>query len=410
MLEDRGLRIEDRGDHEMKLLFGWRRFLLLGVSMLIGHTPFAAGADVKPLLARIKSIEAKGKGNETAMAAWRELTKAGPDALLDVFTALDDANPIAGNWLRAAVEAIVDRALADGKKLPAAALEKLVLDKSHAGPARRLAYECLTRVDKTAQGRLIPGMLDDPSAELRRDAVALAIADAEKQVPDKDKAAAVTAFRKAFQAARDRDQVELIAKRLKELAAPVDLTAQFGFITEWLVIGPFDNSRGVGFAAVYPPEQEIKPAASYEGKNKKPLRWIEHTTRLPYGMVDLNTALGKNMGATGYALTLVTSAEKRPVQIRVGSNNAVKIFVNGKQIYFREEYHHGMRMDQHVGVATLKAGINQVLVKICQNEQTDSWAQLWSFQLRITDAIGGRVPVTLALKTSARTNEGGKKQ
>jgi hypothetical protein len=48
-------------------------------------------------------------------------------------------------------------------------------------------------------------------------------------------------------------------------------------------------------------------------------------------------------------------------------------------------------MDQHVGRGTLKAGRNEILVKVCQNEQTDSWAQQWSFQLRVTDALGGAV-------------------
>ena len=40
----------------------------------------------------------------------------------------------------------------------------------------------------------------------------------------------------------------------------------------------------------------------------------------------------------------------------------------------------------------LKAGRNEVLIKVCQNEQTDDWAQTWGFQLRLCDAIGGAVP------------------
>ena len=86
----------------------------------------------------------------------------------------------------------------------------------------------------------------------------------------------------------------------------------------------------------------------------------------------------------------MSSEAERPVEIRAGSNNAVRIWVNGKEIYFREEYHHGMadgparRQD-----ARCKAGRNEILIKVCQNEQTDSWAEQWSFQLRICDALGG---------------------
>jgi hypothetical protein len=386
-----------------------RLFAIMCIYLALPFGPMglATAADVKPLLARIKAVGGKGEGNARAARAWRELSKAGPEALLDILAALDDAGPTAANWLRSAAEAIVDRTLSAGKKLPAASLEKFVLDKKHAGHGRRLAYECLARADTTAPRRLIPGMLDDPSAELRRDAVALVIGEGEKRLADKDRPAALAAFRKALRAVRDRDQVELVAKRLKELNAPVDLTAQFGFITQWMLLGPFDNTGGVGFNTVFPPEKGVQLAAVLEGKKKAPLRWLEHTTRLPYGVVDLNVALGKNMGATAYAFSVVKSSERRQVQLRAGSNNAVKIFLNGKQIYFREEYHHGNRMDQHVGAGTLKAGPNEVLVKICQNEQGDSWAQSWSFQLRITDAIGGPVPIELALKNGTRPAKGG---
>jgi len=177
------------------------------------------------------------------------------------------------------------------------------------------------------------------------------------------------------------------------LGEPVDLTAQFGFITRWKLIGPFDNSGGAGFQTAYPPEKNVDPTPTYQGKKNQSLKWKEQTTADPYGIVDLNKALGKHMGATGYAFAAVDSSQDRPVQLRAGSNNAVKIFLNGRQIYFREEYHHGMRMDQHVGHGTLKAGRNEILVKVCQNEQTEDWAQLWSFQLRLCDDLGGPVPL-----------------
>ena len=53
-------------------------------------------------------------------------------------------------------------------------------------------------------------------------------------------------------------------------------------------------------------------------------------------------------------------------------------------------------MDQYSGRGTLKKGRNEVLVKVCQNEQTDAWAQRWDFQLRVCDELGGAVPLTLA--------------
>jgi hypothetical protein len=126
-----------------------------------------------------------------------------------------------------------------------------------------------------------------------------------------------------------------------------------------------------------------------------PVRWIGRTTNDPYGVVDLNKAVGKHMGAAAYAYAAILSPTERSVQIRAGSQNAIKIFLNGKQIFFREEYHHGMQMDQHIASGRLRAGHNNLLIKICQNEQTDDWAQNWSFQARLCDETGGTVPFTL---------------
>jgi hypothetical protein len=238
-------------------------------------------------------------------------------------------------------------------------------------------------------------MLDDPGEELRRDAVALGLQNAKQLLDKNEKSAAIAAYRKLLAAARDRDQVESIAKTLKDLGEPVNLVAQFGFITRWKVVGPFDNTGGAGLQTAYPPEKSIDLEMTYQGKKNLSMTWKEHLTADPHGVVDLNKALGKHMGVTGYAYAAVTSQKERPVELRAGSNNAVKIFLNGRQIYFRDEYHHGMRMDQHVGRVTLKAGRNEILIKVCQNEQKEDWAQLWSFQLRVCDALGGAVPLSI---------------
>jgi hypothetical protein len=105
--------------------------------------------------------------------------------------------------------------------------------------------------------------------------------------------------------------------------------------------------------------------------------------------VDLNKVIGKNMGVAAYGLTFVESAKEQPVRIHAGSPNAITIWLNGKLIATRDEYHHGMSMDQYQATGTLKAGRNTILIKVCQNEQTEEWAQNWTFQLRVCDLTGG---------------------
>lgn len=363
-------------------------------------------ADPGPLLARLKAVGHEGSGNVEASKAWRELVALGPDTLPDTLMALDDASPAAINWLRSAIDAIAEREVTAGRSLPATQLEAFVKDTRHKGLTRRVAYEWLCKVDAKAPDRLLPGMLNDPGSQLRRDAVARVLEEARK-LRTSDKAAAAVAYQKLLASARDRDQVDAIAKELKELGVSIDLRPHYGFISRWQLLGPFDNTGGAGFSKALPPEQRIDLSAVYDGKKEAKLRWTEHETADPYGMVDLNKTLGKNMGAVAYALAVVNAPAERKVELRAGSNNAVKIFLNGKQVFFREEYHHGMRMDQHIGVATLKPGRNEVLVKICQNEQTEPWAQLWSFQLRICDDLGGGVPVTVL---AAKPTQGEKVQ
>ena len=273
-----------------------------------------------------------------------------------VLAAFDDSDSTAANWLRTAVDAIAERALEDKQRLPTAELEQFILRQQHNDAARRLAYEWLARVDSTAPARLLPGMLHDPSLELRRDAVELVLQEAQRELKKGDKLGATAAFRKALSGAIDRDQVDRIAKELHTLGVEIDLAAHFGFIRPWLLIGPFDSHGGAGFRKAFPPEKSIDLAATYAGKNATPVHWIAYATADPYGVVDLNKAVGKHMGAAAYAFAAVLSPTERPVQIRAGSQNALKIYLNGKLVFFREEYHHGMQMDQHVGTGLLRAG------------------------------------------------------
>jgi hypothetical protein len=364
--------------------------------LMLPACQLSSGAEADSLLRRIKVVGHEGAGNIEAARAWRQLVQLGPAALPAILTAFDDADIIAANWLRTAVDAIAERTLAAGQHLPKKALEKFMAERQHNGEARRLAYEWLVRIDPTAPTRLLPGMLHDPSLELRRDAVERVLQSARQLLNKGDKPGATAAFQKALSGARDRDQIDQIAKELKGLGVDVDLAAHFGFVRRWMLIGPFDSSGGVGFQKVFPPENSIDLMAGYTGKGGKTVHWIAHATTDPYGVVNLNKALGKQMGAAAYAFAALISPTERPVQVRAGSQNAIKIFLNGRLVFSREEYHHGMQMDQHIAAGKLRAGRNELLIKICQNEQTDDWAQNWSFQVRVCDESGGAVPFTLS--------------
>ena len=370
---------------------GWGQLLallLLPAAVVHGETTAEA-------LARLKAVGREGAGNEAASRAWKDVVSQGPKALPAILHAMDDAGAASANWLRTAVDAIAERALSAGKPLPAEALEQFVRQTRHNGAARRLAYEWLCRVDAKTPDRLLPAMLQDPSPELRRDAVAVVIKKAQTHFDNGDQDAARAAYRRALTGACDKDQVDLIAKQLDKLGVKIDIAAHFGFVRSWLLVTPFDNHKEAGFNVAYPPEKGVEPKAVYKGKDGKEARWVAFTTKDRYGLVNLNQELGKQQGIVAYAYAVIESPQARPIQIRAGSPNAVKIFLNGKEVYHRDEYHHGAEVDQHIARANLKAGRNELLVKICQNEQTEDWAQDWKFQVRLCDAVGAAVPFTV---------------
>ena len=91
-----------------------------------------------------------------------------------------------------------------------------------------------------------------------------------------------------------------------------------------------------------------------------------------------------------YAWAVVASDREQAVEVRAGSNNALQVFLNGKRVLSRAIGHQGMRMDQNVGRGVLKAGGNQVLVKVYRDDHVQ-FSKQWSFQLRLCDRLGGEV-------------------
>lgn len=351
----------------------------------------AFGQSTEELLGTLKDVGPEGKGNAAASEALGKLTSRGPAVLPEVLVGFDGASPLAENWLRAGFEAIADEALHEGAALPTDQLEAFVLDRENHARARRLAYEWLVKVDESAADRIVPKMLLDPSSEMRRDAVARAIEEAEAvETPPE----AVAAYRRALSGAVHEDQVETITKALEKLGQEIDVQQHFGFLGEWMLAGPFDNREGIGYAATYPPEEgvdvEVAYPSAYPAADGE-VAWQEVTTDDEYGVLDIAKQIENHKGSVFYATTIFPSSEARTVQMRLGTPNAWKLWVNGEQVFAREEYHRGTSMDQYRVAVDLKPGPNRILLKLCQNEQTQDWAQKYQFQLRVCDPAGSAV-------------------
>lgn len=345
----------------------------------------------KQWLKAVNAVGPEGEGNEKASKASRQLSSLDADSIPAILAGMKGSNELAENWLRSVVESIADKELNGGGKLPLGALKKFVGDAGHNPRARRLAFELIRRVDGKSAEKMIPGLANDPSVELRREAVQRLMEQGAKHLAAGKKDAAAKTLVKALDHARDLDQINSISKDLRDLGQAVDLPKHFGFLMHWNVIGPFDNTDREGFATVFPPEKGIDLTAEYDGKEGK-VKWTELVSSDEYGMVDINKAYPGNIKeVTAYAYTEFKAKSARPIELRLGCKNAWKVWLNGELLFGRDEYHRGMRIDQYRLRGELKAGVNTILVKACQNEQKESWTKEWQFQIRACDATGTAV-------------------
>jgi len=340
----------------------------------------AAEGELAAALAKIRAVGPLGSGHREAVAAAKVAAAAKAGDLPQILAAMDGANPIAENWLRGAAEAVAQRG---GNQLPARALEAFLAETEHSPRGRRLAFELIALNDPTAEMRLIPTLLDDPSVELRRDAVAQVLAAAAKA----EGKATLPLYAKALHHSRDLDQIKAASEKLKELGAPADLPRHMGYVMQWQLIGPFDNEEDAGWDRAYPPETSVDLQAEHPGK-KGPVKWIRHATGDDYGLVDLTKALDKHKGAVTYAFVEFVADREQPCELRLTSPNANKIWLNGKLLQANHVYHANDPLDQYTARGTLRKGPNAILLKLCQNEQEEDWAQKWEFRLRVCDAIG----------------------
>ena len=377
----------------------WRSYLLvLLLSLLLPLFADPAEAD---MLQDLRAVKAEGIGSAKARAAWDRLVQQGPSALPTILVAMDTADTVVANWLRLAFDDIVERdRKAGGKKIDVDALLDFASDPKRQGRPRRLALDLAEELRPGARKKLLPGWVNDPT--FREDAIddLTERVQRDKTLP-KDKA--IVALRKGFEASRDLAQSRAVASLLKERGVTVSVADHMGFLGDWHLIGPFDARGGKGFRTAYPPEKKVALDATLEGKGGNKLTWKRVTVperatdRFPL-FVDLVKLLGNAEDAVAFAWTAFEVPAKHAVEFRGAADDNFTVWVNGVRAFGFEEYQNGVRLDRHRFSVELRAGVNTVLVKVCQAPAADNPATDWGFLLRMTDPTGRGVKFPSALK------------
>src|SRR5262249_19683403 len=132
---------------------------------------------------------------------------------------------------------------------------------------------------------------------------------------------------------------------------------------EWHFIGPFDNTGMQGFAHAYPPEKEIDLAKKYKGKRNLDIGWQKG--KFVDGQVNNLAIFPDNIDAVAYLYREIECTAPFDMPVSLGSDDTLTVWLNGQKI-LSENVYRGVAPDQSRVVLKLKAGKNQLLMKVCQ--------------------------------------------
>jgi len=142
-----------------------------------------------------------------------------------------------------------------------------------------------------------------------------------------------------------------------------------------------NNAENVnGFQKAFPPERKIDLTKSYKGKGVK-IQWRQARDSVLEGYVDLEEIFSPNMWTVAYGLISFECPTARQAQVRTGTNEAMKVWLNDEEIW-RYNYRRDALLDNDIIPVNLNGGTNTILIKVCQKIGN------WGFYFRITDPGG----------------------
>ena len=156
-------------------------------------------------------------------------------------------------------------------------------------------------------------------------------------------------------------------------------------ITDWTILGAFDNTSACEYDAAFPPESEYNPNAVYTGKLGSPASWFKVDVMRRDRWIDFARYFSYD-NAIFYANNFVYSPAKQTVHIRIGTSGSLKAFLNDELILSAQDENNN-DLDTYIAATELQQGWNRVLIK-CGYSEIESC----NFMVRITDSNGNMIP------------------
>jgi len=186
---------------------------------------------------------------------------------------------------------------------------------------------------------------------------------------------------------RSPDVATLAIGELRKLGADTKgLSGKAGFITHWHLVGPFPVNDDNPWDKSWFPEEKIDFEQEEEVADRT-VRWKEFDTEHPQGKVNLDTLFTPKDNVAAYAYAEIDAPRDRDVHLRVGSDDGVICWLNGKRLHANNASR-GWEPDQDTVEAQLKAGVNRLLVKIIQGGGE------WSFSVRVANRQNRPIDLT----------------
>ena len=212
---------------------------------------------------------------------------------------------------------------------------------------KKLVLSGLGTADSAQALEIVERYLNDTFLKTEAALAAVQIADRLRQ---KDATRAKAALEKVIATAKQ--------SRIRTKAQDIinDMEKYDGYILVWQVSGPYivkgKESRDV-FSKAFRPEIP----------NAKEVKWQKLTKGIDSWKINLESTFGSKDHCGAYARTRIWSPAAQGVQLELGSDDAIKIWINGKLTH--ENYtHRGNAPRQDIVKAKLQKGWNLLMAKV----------------------------------------------
>lgn len=176
-----------------------------------------------------------------------------------------------------------------------------------------------------------------------------------------------------LQVLKDCDNTSVREKAAELMANLPDFD---GMVVDWKIAGPFTASGKNGealFDHVFAPEEDMN-----KGQWQDARRLLDRN-----GMFDLNK-LDQGDNRAAYFKTTITSPKATDAVFGIGSDDAVKVWLNGKLVHANNAAR-AVQKDQDKVKVQLVRGDNTVLVKVVD------FASNWGFCMTVADTTGNEI-------------------